>query len=235
MGPVLASSSTKAFGPSGRLGGRHALLGSLGLAAVAAGISFGSGAITQSDVSTMGAQAARNFMQLIDARSPGERTEAQLTKSKKKAAALPSQRALGKVFPPEAERRFADALTATPRSVPIIPEVPLLAEAVPPAVLFGAPAAVVPATPIAGVVLPPVVGGPSTPGAPGAPGGPGSPGTPGTPGQPGLPDTGVTPTVPPIVPPIPEPGTWASMLLGFAIMGLSIRRRRQRVTAAVAR
>jgi hypothetical protein len=36
------------------------------------------------------------------------------------------------------------------------------------------------------------------------------------------------PPVPPPVPPVPEPSTWATMLLGFALTGWAVRRRPRR-------
>src|SRR5215207_3000935 len=44
-----------------------------------------------------GVAAAKSFMAMMSARSPGDRTEAELTRTKNRAAAAPKQRALGKI------------------------------------------------------------------------------------------------------------------------------------------
>jgi hypothetical protein len=153
----------------------------------------------------------RDFLALMKDRSPGERTAAELTKTKKKAAAvLPRQRALAKVQKPAPPKEFLAALA---------PPLPQLAEALP------------------GIVVPPILVPfdtvpPETPGGPivfppGSPGGPvvfppgGS-----------TPPTIVPPPPPPEVPAVPEPSTWLSMLLGFGVLGSVLRSRRRALARA---
>ena len=64
----------------------------------------------------------------------------------------------------------------------------------------------------------PVIGGIFIPGNPGAPGEPGIP-----PIQPG-PGITPTPTPPPVESAVPEPAGWAAMVLGFGVIGYSLRR-----------
>jgi hypothetical protein len=149
-----------------------------------------------SDLANAAIQRAKSFLEIIHQRSPGRRTQAQLAQTKHKRIAQLHQRALPKVRMP--------------------PAIPPLG-ALPPALID----IVAPPAPIrmANIALPPIpLLQQGTP-----PGGPFIP-------PPGLivpPSTPETP--PPIVTPpqaaVPEPGTWATLLLGFGLVGWRLRRR----------
>jgi PEP-CTERM motif len=158
-------------------------------------------------------QRAKSLVELLHQRSPGKRTVAHLAMTKHKKVAL-HERALPKV------RRRPPALAMAP-----IP--PLPAEFPPAFVDLVAPPvpvqmASLEALPVGPFQLPGSVGGffLSPPG-----------------GGLILPP-GETPTSPPIVTPpvtitaVPEPGTWAMILSGFAMIGLSLRRTRRRERTA---
>jgi len=192
-------------------------------AAVAAPLSVASYLGVESKIP--GIEAAKSFMAMISERSPGDRTKAELTRTKNRAAAAPKQRALGKITPPPPPKEFVEAIAPPP---PKITEgVPLAAA---PTTL--GPLLIAPSTP-GGIVIPP-----SAP-TPGGTGGPSPPGV-GEPTPPGVEEP--TPTTqppppgddepPPMPPVVPEPGTWATMLLGFGLTGLMIRRRRRKTALA---
>ena len=192
-------------------------------AAVAAPLSVASYLGVESKIP--GIEAAKSFMAMISERSPGDRTKAELTRTKNRAAAAPKQRALGKITPPPHPKEFVEAIAPPP---PKITEgVPLAAA---PTTL--GPLLIAPSTP-GGIVIPP-----SAP-TPGGTGGPSPPGV-GEPTPPGVEEP--TPTTqppppgddepPPMPPVVPEPGTWATMLLGFGLTGLMIRRRRRKTALA---
>ena len=168
-----------------------------------------------------GIDAAKSLMALLEDRSPGDRTAAELTKTKKKAAG-PEQRALGKINKPEAPPEFVEAIVPSPP--PAIEDVPPF-----PVALAGlGPLVEVPPPPPGG-------GGIITPAATGGGGGGGGGGTenpppenpPPTENPPGEPTPHENP--PPVV---PEPSTWATMLLGFGLTGWLMRRRRRQGTPA---
>ena len=156
-----------------------------------------------SDLANAAVQRAKSFLEIIHQRSPGKRTQAQLAQTKHKRIARLHQRALPKVRMP--------------------PAIPPLG-ALPPALID----IVGPPVPVkwVGMELPPV---PLL-----------QQGTP--PGAPFIPPTGLivppsTPeTPPPIVTPpqtaLPEPGTWATFLLGFGLVGWQLRRRPNQGRAA---
>jgi hypothetical protein len=170
---------------------------------------------------------------LFEARSPGERTATELTKTKRDksvgSAGLPDDRALGKEFPPDEVSTFAS------------PEQLLALAATPDVVEFPAGD-----TPVdgggwgSGFFIPPSLvatgggnggGGPGA-GGPGAggPGGGGSGG--GAPGGDG-PVDGPPPPATVSPPAVPEPATWAMMVLGMGLCGYALRRRtRIRVSGA---
>ena len=161
---------------------------------------------------------------MLGQRSPGTRTTAVLTKAKgKKVAAQPRARALGKIRRPELPAAFLRALVPGPEfsgvEAPGVLLNPIVGAPLPQlALLSEAPFSV-------------VGGGPSPPGI-GAPGGGISVTTPGgggggggSPPEGSLPVTAPTVVVPTPVQAIPEPGTWAMMLLGFAFLGRSLRKR----------
>jgi hypothetical protein len=160
-----------------------------------------------------GLDSAKSFLAMITDRSPGERTKAELTKmkSKKLAMATPKMRALPKVAKPELPKEFVAAI-APP--LPNIAEVPATA----PLSSIG-PLLITPGIPGAGggIVVPPQ----APPGGGGGPPGP----------PPESPPVTPTPTENP--PSVPEPGTWATMLLGFGLTGWMMRRRRRTLTAHV--
>ena len=158
------------------------------------------------DIAGAAVAKAQSFTDLMNQRSPGKRTAAQLMKTKGKhfkmlAANVPAEippavyTPVATLFAPPAQ-----ALTAPlfPAAAPFFAEAP---------------------APFPALFLPPIGGGFLVPGAPGGGGG-------GPPGQP----PPVTP--PPIVAPpvgvIPEPGTWMTMVLGFGLGGWAMRRRRRR-------
>ncbi|URD61630.1 PEPxxWA-CTERM sorting domain-containing protein [Sphingomonas sp. KRR8] len=160
------------------------------------------------DVPTL--SAPKSLMALLDSRSPGERDKGVLTSTKSRklasnAAAKPHERALGKIIRPSAAppKEFVEALAPPPpvEAAPSVAPPPTLAEVLPK--VTGVPGN----APPPGVTL---VGPP--PG--GTPGTPGTPVTPGTPGTPEVPSA------------VPEPATWMTMLLGFGLIGSSMRRRR---------
>lgn len=155
------------------------------------------------DPAIPGLDAAKSFMAMMSDRSPGDRTAAELTKTKKKA---PQQRALAKIAKPETPPAFEEA---------IAPPAPVLAELPP----------FKPTLAGLGPLLqsPPIGGGEIPPGQSNPPGGGG-----GTP--PGGPPVNPPETPPPAV--VPEPGTWAMMLLGFGFVGWSMRRRRTNMAAS---
>lgn len=148
-----------------------------------------------------GAAAVSAFVNELASRSPGARTQADLIKTKRR-------------------------LTSEMLSSAVLPkDNPILAQAPAGLIDFVSPVA-----PITEDILP-VLAGPlfaseaipligSPPGGPGAipPGGGGVVTPPGT----------DTPPGPPSVSPVPEPSTWATMLLGFLLVGWAIRRRPMR-------
>ncbi len=171
-----------------------------------------------------GALAAvlRDPMAMFAARSPGERPDGALTRSKKRLAfksAVPPGAA------PPTERVLS---TGRMRPAPVIAGDPL-ATVVGPAVALGNP------VPFGSEADPSGGGefGPALPafgsgasigigllsGGGGVGGGGGNP-TPGTPGA-GTP-------VPEITTPVPEPATWLSMIVGLAVIGAALRRRNGR-------
>lgn len=150
--------------------------------------------------------AAANFLDLINGRSPGKRTVAELTKRAKVTAAKaqPRQRALAKVFPPSnllappESAQTEIALQPQESAIGPVPAGPVPVEFTPPG-----EAPIVPPSP-------PV----------------GPPGLPGPPGPPGLP--------PPPPPPVPEPATWLSMLVGFFVLGGALRQRTSAAAHSIA-
>lgn len=160
----------------------------------------------------------KSLMALLDARSPGEREKGALTSTKVRKLATngvkPRERALGKIVQPSAAppAEFVEALTppGTIVAAPPVAPPPTLADVIP-----GLP----------GSAAPPGVGLVGSPGG-GAPGVPGAPSVPGTPGTPGTPQNPDVPSA------VPEPATWMMMLLGFGVIGSSMRRRRPGLSKA---
>jgi hypothetical protein len=144
---------------------------------------------------------ARSLIDLIGERSPGARTEGRLTKTKVKHG-LPTVRLAAR---PAAKMPLSleQVLVAPPPMlIPVDVGLPAPLEAMTPLL----PAAIV-APPAGGGLIAPPSGGGGT-----------------LPGQPGSRIPPQTPVVPPV--PLPEPGTWMTMLLGFALVGWRFRRNR---------
>ena len=173
-----------------------------------------------------GLDSAKSFLAMISDRSPGDRTKAELTKTKKKAAApaAPKQRALAKVTKPELPKEFVNAISPPSSAITAVPPIATMAAI--------GPALLTPPVPGGGggIIIPPQ--------APPPGGGGGTPGgdTPGgdTDNPPPCVDCTPTPNSPETPPPaVPEPGTWATLLLGFGLSGMMIRRRRRNLAASV--
>lgn len=172
--------------------------------------SFGGG----SDLSLPGVQTAERLMAMLDARSPGEREAGALTQSKRRLASAPRVGTPGKPSTPPLEQ-LAQVIVPPPPASPVEVVPPILPPPAsgivePPAVLAGAPGGFGsggfgPGIVVGGVGAPPAGGG-SPPGG-------------GTP---------PTTEVPPVTSAVPEPGTWAMMLLGFAMIGSAMPRPRRR-------
>jgi hypothetical protein len=145
---------------------------------------------------------AQSLVDMLEKRSPGQRTEAQLTKTKHKQLALAKMRPLDRTRP------------ALPPILPSLANMPveLASIVMPPPEL-----------------IPPIgqidIGPPPTLGAIVSPPGGGGGGVVGPPG-PGSPVSNPSePKEPIVVPPaVPEPSTWLTMLFGFGLMGWRIRR-----------
>lgn len=160
-----------------------------------------------SSVAVAAIQRAKSFVELMHQRSPGKRLVGHLAQSKHKKLAA-HERALPKIRKP----------TPVFAAIPPIGELPpaLVDLVAPPVPMQMASLAAIPVGPF------------ETPGGP-----------PGfflpPPGGFNLPP-GETPGSPPIeVPPVsfaPEPATWAMMLIGFGLIGWSLRRRRDREQTA---
>lgn len=162
------------------------------------------GAATGTDMVEAAVTQAKSFADLIGRRSPGERTEAQLTKSRAHALTRPQHNAA-----PRASFRHAPAVPKvkiTADVAKLLAGAPLPTALVAPPVSF--PQLALEAPPSIGAIVAPPSGGTSPGGSP-----PASYPTP-------------QPKSPIIVPSaVPEPGTWAMMLLGFALIGWRVRRK----------
>ena len=174
--------------------------------AVALGMAFSLESFAGTDVADAAVNRVKSLMDLIDQRSPGERTEAELTKHKKDALAEREPALFPKILadvlaPPAA------ALAPVGIDAPVPPAE--LASALPPAIFL-----IPSATPPGGGVITPPGGGTIIP-----PGG-GTPPPGGNTPPPGPPDTPHGP------PPLPEPGTWMTMILGFGLIGWMMRRKK---------
>jgi PEP-CTERM motif len=178
------------------------IAGSL-LAAAAFPVTFAAFGVSGSDVVHAAENGAQSLSDLLGQRSPGARTAARLTKTKKARALAKVRQAPAGPSPVE----LAKILLAPPEHLPVDLGKPMaLLEVAPP--------------PFETIIGPPggIVGSP--------PGGGGSP--PG--GVGGLPPGGGPPLVRQPDSPtsaVPEPGTWATMLLGFGLLGWRMRRERK--------
>ncbi len=193
----------------GRVKRRRIVLTSVAALSVALGSAFSLATFAGVDLAGAAVQRAKTLSDLLDARSPGERTQGQLSNTKHKHAIL-AERDAEPADVKQPLKNFAEALLPiAPAAVTIDapPQIPEFALQLPPPPTFFSP-------PGGGIV--PRGGGSSPPGGGSTP--PGGPG--GPPNQP--PEN---PPPPPNQPPaLPEPGTWMMMILGFGMVGLSLRR-----------
>jgi hypothetical protein len=165
--------------------GRVYLAGGAALTiAVSTALSFAS--FSGVDLANAAVTRAQSFLDLMQKRSPGKRTEAQLIKTKHKSfhvlADRPEPEAPAIVVPAYAANV---GLVAPPLAVPAVgfPQPPQLAQ-VPPPLFFTPPPGV-------GILVPPKA-----------------------------------PQPPPPVS-VPEPNTWAMLIVGFGMVGWTLRRARQ--------
>jgi hypothetical protein len=203
------------------------MLASAGAVAIVLAAPLSIAAFMGMESSIPGISSAKSFLAMMSDRSPGDRTKGELTRTKERAAPEPKERALGKITKPEPPKEFVEA---------IAPTEPKLAEPTQfaPAIANLGPL-LVPPPPGGGggIVVPPQAPPGGGGGPPQQPPGNPPPDTP-PPDQP-PPDQPPPDHPPPDHPPIvPEPATWASMLLGFGLTGMMIRRRRRSNTAFVA-
>lgn len=182
------------------------------IAGVSAVVLLGSGAmlstvgVTGSDVAAAAVSQAKSLAELLDQRSPGDRGAGALTKTKRVHRALTKLRS--KPVPPLTPSASELARLLLPPA-PLVPETGFpvaLVQGPPPTLgeIVGPPPSAGPG----GVLVAPPIGGGGSPG--------GSSGPIVYPGR----DTKDIITVPAV----PEPGTWATMLLGFGLIGWRIRR-----------
>ena len=185
---------------------RHFVL--VGTAAVALALTSALSIATLSGIDVAGAAVARaqSIADLLARRSPGERTEAHLVKTKHKHFAVLADHQEAEIPPPAIEKPLVEVFLP-PAAAPVIPEtLPLLSASAPPL----PPPIFAPV--IGGAIFAPCCGGGGGPGG----GGGGPPAQPPPPSQP-----------PPNQPPaVPEPSSWALMIAGFGLTGFALRRRR---------
>ena len=197
---------------------RRTTIAACALIAVSGPASLAFLGVGSSDVARAAESGAKNLSDLLAQRSPGERTQAELTKIKKARALAKTRHAI-----PASAARGPPPFVLARLLLPPVEEFP---------VDLGKPAATAQTpTPFSFFSPPPGGGGGGVVVTP--PGGGGGGVTP--PGQ--TPPEGGNPPPPPtelVVPPpaVPEPGTWAMMLLGFGLMGWSLRRESLRRAAA---
>lgn len=192
---------------------RSALLVGLIAAALAGAGTWSIGALGGNDMVEAAVNQAKSLADLLQGRSPGERTQGELTKTKHKHAlakmrAAPRARTDEVVQPKVAVVELAKLLESPPAA-------PLVAEAPPSFTPFDF-------TPpsIGTIVTPPP--GELPPGSP--PGGSPPGGSPPGGSPPGSAPPGTPPKIiVPVPPAVPEPGTWATMLIGFALIGWRAR------------
>lgn len=180
---------------------RRVLLSGAASLLLALGSAFSMATFTGVDLANAAVERAKTLSDLLNARSPGERIQGQLSNTKHKRSVLAEREPEGAGIK-EPLKNLAEALAPiSPATVDVDapPQVPEFALEVPPPPIISPP----------GVVIPP-------PG--GTPGGPGGP--------PGQPPDNPPPNQPPPVspPPLPEPGTWMMMILGFTMVGHALRR-----------
>lgn len=167
--------------------------------------------VTGSDFAHAAVSQARSLADLLDARSPGQRTEALLTKTKHARPLVRTRSRAPARHQPSNEQKFqlVGLLTSTPLPVGLERPLPLASISPGPSLAMivggggggGGGGGVLPPSAGGGVVPPTGGGGPAT-----------------------FPTTQPRELVTP-PPPLPEPGTWATMLLGFGFIGWRLRRR----------
>ena len=169
--------------------------------ALAGAGTWSTGEFTGNDVVEAAVAKVGNLSEMLGQRSPGERTEAQLNKTKH--ARVISRQSRPSISPKAAMTDLARLLdVAPPAQLPINVVTPSAQMAM--------------TAPLLGdiVIPPPAAGAPVTPPGSSPPGGI-------------IPETVPTPGPKVLVPvpsAVPEPGTWATMLLGFALIGWTMRR-----------
>jgi PEP-CTERM motif len=190
---------------------RRQLLAAAGALAFALASAVSVASFSGTDLAEAAANRARSLVDLMDQRSPGARTEGQLTKTKTKHQTLAEHAPA-----PEAERPPVNLAQLIAPPVPGVVPVDL---GPPPELKFldFPPPGVVFASPPGGGSVPPGGGGGGGGGCCGGGGGP----------PPDAPK-------PPPTPAVPEPGTWMTMLLGFGVIGWAMRRSGARTQAAPA-
>jgi hypothetical protein len=183
---------------------RHFLLVGSGALALALTSALSIASLSGVDVAGAAVARAQSIADLLARRSPGQRTEAHLTKTKHKHFAVLAERQPAEAPPvPAIEKPLVEAFLP-PVAAPVIPEEIANVEQLAPPI----PAVFTPGS--GGVIFSPCCGG-------GGPGGGGGP----PPNQP--PPNQPPPNQPP---PVPEPSSWAMMIAGFALTGFALRRSR---------
>jgi hypothetical protein len=182
------------------------------------GLAFTLSGLTAADAVYASVQKAKSLAELLSQRSPGERTEAQLTKNKRARALARHRLPAPKLGTPPSAMDLAKILLPPVTEVPVTVSNFLPLMQAPPVTL-----AQIVGTPGGGgvIVSPPGSGGGTPPG-----------GT--TPGG-GNPPMITPPTSPELIPAVPEPGTWAMMLMGFGFIGWRIRREKPASQPLIAR
>lgn len=158
--------------------------------------------VSRGDMVHAAAAGAESLSDLLNHRSPGERTAAQLTKTK-------HARALAK----RAAKPAAPHLAAAPADFDNLAS---LLRSPPPVEVAPSFADIAATLPQSGIIAVPGVGGGGGGGGGVIPPGGGG-------GIVTIPTSEPHSPIP--VTPLPEPGTWATMLLGFALLGWRVRRR----------
>jgi hypothetical protein len=186
---------------------RHFVLVGSGALALALTSALSIASFSGVDVAGAAVARAQSIADLFARRSPGQRTEAHLTKTKHKHFAVLAERQEAPPVP-AIEKPLVEAFLPPP-AAPLIPEeIAGLEQSAPliPAVFTPGPG---------GVFFSPCCGT-------GGPGGGGGP----PPNQP--PPNQPPPNQPPPnqPPPVPEPSTWAMIITGFGLTGFALRRRR---------
>jgi hypothetical protein len=193
---------------------RTVLLAAGAVAAALFGFEFSVASFGGMSIAEAAANQAKSLMELLDQRSPGERTAGVLAKTK--VAREVAERERPKLLPKNLAEVLAPA-PADPTDVAVAEpaaELPAVVPSLPGEILLPPPGGGL--VPPPGVVVPPGGGGGNPPG-----GGGGHP-------PPGPPDH-------PPPPPLPEPGTWLTMILGFGMIGWMMRRERGDRRAAATR